>query len=164
VACVAVGGLQACHREAVPTVESRALAEMVSAASIHSLHNGDRVPAQPLMIDVESFAAHGSAGFGTRVSERQVEASLPMPHQVARRSVAVRCRRLPFSCRVLHDGVFMQMDSVTRSADGFSAYVTYVWTDRGSSRSLLGMAQVRIDARRAGGGWRLSPPALIWIT
>jgi hypothetical protein len=164
VVCVVVGGLQACRREAVPTPESRVLAEVASVASTHALHNGDRVPAQPLMIDVESFSARGSAGFGTRISERQMEASLPMPHRVARQSVAVRCRRLPFSCRVLHDGVFMRMDSVTRTPGGISAFVTYIWTHEGSERSLLGMAQVRIDAGRAGSGWRLSPPALVWIT
>jgi len=151
-------GGQGC-RAAAPTPEARVLAAVADSASGNA-HDLRGRAGRPLMIDVGSFARHGEA-FGAPVSKRQMEASIRSPHRDAREREAIRCARVHSYCRVWHDGVYVRMDSLARAGSGgFSAFVTCVWPDR----RLLGMVHLRVDVRRQGAGWLVSPPAVEWIT
>jgi hypothetical protein len=165
-ACVALGGVQGCRHEAAATPESRLLAEIANVAGVHGRGYVGRRDGGPLMIDVGSFARYGRPVFGADVSKRQIEASLRAPYHDARERFAVRCWYLPYRCHIWRDGVFVRVDSVTRRrGGGFDVFVTCFGTDdHHRSRRLLSFAGLRIEVRRAGAGWVVSPPVLVDIT
>ena len=115
---------------------------------------------------MDSCTRYGLPVLGADVSKRQVEASLRTPHRDAGARSALHCAYFPYRCHTWHGGVFVRMDSVARRpGGGFDAFVTCYGTDhRGRSRTLLSFAGLRIEVRRVGAGWVVSPPILVDIT
>jgi hypothetical protein len=153
---VALSGLAGSSR----TATSQAVApQIIRAAREHVRpiveHHGVR---GPVLVNVASFVTVLREDGSAQSSGAVLEAGGPGARSADRRA-AVVCRSGVIGCRVVDNGVYIQLDSASTRGDSLVALVQVLWTDRRpSGATATGSQFLRFTFVRQGRAWEMSGP------
>lgn len=105
-----------------------------------------------LVLDLRSFSLHFSIATDTTVGTEAVAGVVGQVFRDADQSQAIQCSAP--GCSVVDDGVFVRLHALARTATGFQALVSCMWTERRpSGRSAIGELQLRVWLEKRGDAW-----------
>ena len=117
----------------------------------------------PLIFDINSFISAVRKAEGIALSETAVAAAINQEFRTGAKGDAVRCASSPDSnlsrnCWIVDRGLFIEIDSMSRTKSGYSVTLTYLVSDdwrRGGQRSAIFSQTVLLSFVREGGSWRV---------
>lgn len=124
----------------------------------------------PLLIDLESFAIHGSMTTDWEISVDNVAATIGQPYRPADRTDAIRCdfqegSLSPSACSITDDGLHLELQCASRTESGFQALIMYRWTKRPLSRpTMVGVRLLRVWLVPRAGAWQVSNVKVVLTT
>lgn len=120
----------------------------------------------PLLVDVQSFATAVQEASSIAVSEAQIEAKIGRPYSDVSAREAHGCAPAEYPCMILHEGVHVQMDSLTRTTGcTWEAVVTFSWSGRkGQDVSPAGFHRVKLNIENQRGKWVVTGGRVIMAT
>lgn len=146
------------------------VSELISivATDARELGPNSAVPARlgPLFVDVNSFRAYRAEMKTSPAFRRNASTLLPSGARPVRGLSAVRCKFFADKCVSREDGLYVRLDSLEHSGSGtMNAFVTYRWSERlRSGTPGLGEAEIRLELRSEGSGWKVTRKTVLGAT
>lgn len=130
----------------------RLMPMIVDMSEAHARAAAHRSGTGPLIVNVESFVDAWHAETGEALSRSQIVAAMDRPFLDLSVVQSQECGPDGDTCRIVNNGVYVRLDSITRTPSGFDAVVTVDWNSpRGGG---IDFNQIHYSFQRATDGWR----------
>ncbi len=125
---VLLGVLQVSDSNSFLTLAPAIVNSAVAAVRPATITGKDSQPA--LLVNVKSFLIQGSMTTGTDLDSNELAGALRRPFESTSPGRAFECRKMRdlFDCHVRHNGLYIELNCLSRNVTGYEAVVTAKYT------------------------------------